>query len=160
MNFIGIDPGLTGAIAVLYNETVEVFDMPTVETGRGVVKREVDAVELARLLRPHCDLLTTFAALETTAARPGQGVASMFSMGVSRGVVLGVLAALHVTPLAVAPATWKRHFDLLHTDKGASLTEARFLFPSVPHLLARVKDHNRAEALLIAAYLRETLEAV
>lgn len=151
--FVGIDPGITGAIGVLFPDgRAEVHDIPTVVSGKGTVKREIDAHALAGLL----DLfIGKRAVLERTSAMPGQGVASMFSMGVSRGVILGVLGALAVPYVEVQPARWKAYFNLLGADKDRSRTIALQLFPECAPQLARKKDHNRAEALLLARYLQE-----
>ena len=156
MIYIGIDPGLTGAIAVLWAEN-QVADMPTTVAGKGVVKREVNGVLLADMLRPFCGTPGSVrVVLERTSAMPGQGVVSMFSMGVSRGVILGVLGALGVPFIDVAPQTWKAHFRLLGADKDASRTLALRRFPELAGYLARKGDHNRAEALLLAVYGLDT----
>jgi crossover junction endodeoxyribonuclease RuvC len=153
VNLLAIDPGLTGAVA-LRSDTIGtvVWDLPTRETSSGKVKREIDATELAswlRLLRPGVALL------ERTHAMPGQGVASMFSMGVSRGVILGVLGALQIDVVEVEPRTWKKHYGLT-ADKKDAILKARGMFPALQPLLSREKDHNRAEALLMLDYLTQT----
>ena len=150
---IGIDPGLTGAAALVSGIALAVFDLPTVVSGSGTVKRELDAAGLARLLASwsYGDEPVKVL-LERTSAMPGQGVASMFSMGVSRGIILGVLGALGIPFSEVTPATWKRYYKLIGADKDRSRTLAIQQFPTVAAQLARVSDHNRAEAVLIAAY--------
>jgi len=155
MKYIGIDPGLTGAIAWEDERGgAWVSDLPTVIEGRGtgVVKTRLAPRALADLVRY---LGLSRAVLERTAARPGQGVSSMFSMGVTRGVILGVFGTFGIQLDEVEPALWKAHFQLLGAEKEASLELARRLFPSAREALARKKDHNRAEALLLARYLKE-----
>ena len=46
--------------------------------------------------------------------------------------------------------------QLLHRQKTRSLEMARKMFPTLHDKLKRKKDHNRAEALLIAEYCRRT----
>lgn len=156
MAYIGIDPGLTGAIALINENNAEplVWDMPTVASGKGVVKQEVCAVSLARTLEAFAGFGGSRAILERTNAMPGQGVASMFSMGVSRGVVLGVMGALLIPYEEVAPSQWKKHFGLIGADKDMSRRLALQLYPQLAKQLARKKDHNRAEAVLLATYLQ------
>lgn len=154
--FIGIDPGLTGAVAVIGDSFVDVYDIPTVANGAGRVKSEVSGLLLAQLIRRLGQLGSLHALLERTASMPGQGVASMFSMGVSRGVVLGVLGALAVPYIEAAPATWKKAYGLIGADKDQSRRVALQLYPSLATQLARVKDHNRAEAVLLADYLKRS----
>src|SRR4051812_44333855 len=53
--YLGIDPGLAGAIALVRADGSlgMVEDMPTSARGSGHVKHEADATGLAHLLRPH-----------------------------------------------------------------------------------------------------------
>lgn len=143
---IGIDPGLSGAIAVLSPAGPLVYDMPTMETGRAAtVKRTVDAHALSRLLRSAPGPVW----LERVNAFPGQGVASMFSLGHSFGVAYAVAAALEMPTFFVEPREWKAFFKL-GKEKDRSRALAQRLYPTIA--MDRAKDHGRAEALLIARY--------
>ena len=149
---IGIDPGLTGALAFIPHEQPDspwVLDMPVIEHGKGFVKRAVDLPTLAESLRHLSILGEPYAIMERVTAFPGQGVGSMFSLGMSFWGVAGVLAALGVPLQLVEPKAWKASYGL-DKDKAKSLALARRLFPAVD--LSRKKDHNRAEALLIAKW--------
>lgn len=148
---IGIDPGLSGAIAFLADgQLTDVCDMPTV--GRGKAGRQtVNAPELARLIREHLFIGAAVVALvEDVAARPGQGVTSMFRFGHSCGAVAGVLGAMRIPVVYVTPQRWKRYHGLIGSEKDASRGMAIDLYPSAP--LARKRDHGRAEAILIARW--------
>jgi hypothetical protein len=150
--YIGIDPGLTGAVAFLGDDSgPRVEDIPTVVTGAGTVKCEVDAHGLAALLGGW-EPLVRKAVLERTQSMPTQGVATMFSMGVSRGVIKGVLGTLGIPYIEVAPATWKKAYGL-GADKEKARAIAIQRYPALAASLARVKDHNRAEAVLLADWL-------
>ena len=73
MMILGIDPGLSGAIAFLdvMNESIVVMDMPTVELQRnGKTKREVSPVLLADMIAGKG---VTQAFVERVSAMPGQG---------------------------------------------------------------------------------------
>lgn len=153
---IGIDPGLTGAIAVLADGRLcDVWDMPTV--GRGKAARQtVNAAALAASLRDHLSAhpgADVQAVVEDVAARPGQGVTSMFRFGYACGVVSGVLGALSIPVVPVSPRRWKRAYGLLGAHKDASRGRAVDLYPQAP--LARKRDHGRAEAILLARWLVE-----
>ena len=82
---------------------------------------------------------------------PGQGVASTFKFGASYGAVRGVLAALQIRTHLVTPGVWKKHFRL-SSDKEASRALALRLFAASPEHFSREKDHNCAEAALLALY--------
>ncbi len=146
--YLGCDVGLTGAIALVNADGwfVLVEDMPTSARGNGRVKHEVDAAGLLHILRPvACDI--RLALVERVGARPGQGVASMFSLGHSSGCVDGTLSALGVPHAAISPAKWKAQAGL-PADKSLVLAAARRRWPDAP--LTRAKDHGRAEALFLA----------
>lgn len=151
---VGVDPGLTGAIAVLdpTGALVEVIDMPAAD---GHVFAAALAAQLQSILsepRSVGDGVTAW--VEDVHSMPGQGVASTFKFGRSVGVVVGVLGALAVPVRWVSPAQWKRASGL-GKDKGASRRRAQELWPDHASLFARVRDDGRAEAALIAMYGRK-----
>lgn len=136
---LGIDPGMTGAIAQV-SPTEEVWDMP--ETPH----------DLAALLATF-DPATTVAYVERVASMPGQGVASTFKFGYSFGVLIGCLASRGIRYELVAPSKWKRAMGL-SKDKGESRRLAQALYPALVSQLRRARDDGRAEALLIAEWGR------
>jgi crossover junction endodeoxyribonuclease RuvC len=97
------------------------------------------------------------AMLERVNAMPGQGVASMFSMGDSFGVIRCALAAASIPTEYITPQSWKKHFHL-DSNKEAARALAIRLYPMVDLHLKKFID--RAEALLIATYLKDTREGV
>jgi crossover junction endodeoxyribonuclease RuvC len=89
--------------------------------------------------------------VERIAARPGQGVTSMFRFGMAYGSILGVLAAMDVPLTLVLPTHWQRHHGC-GPAPDAARQRATQLYPDVADRLGRKKDGNRADALLLAAY--------
>ncbi len=150
---IGVDPGLSGAIAILADGIfVDVIDMPT--AGRGKAARQVvNCAALAAALREHLAAhpgASVMAAVELVGSMPKQGLSSTFRFGESCGAVAGVLAALRIPVVRPAPQTWKRMFGLIGSEKDASRGVAIDRFPDAP--LARKRDHGRADALLLASW--------
>ena len=152
---LGIDPGITGALALLDGDECRgVWDMPVSEKTHGKGK-EVNAHLLADIVDEAIreageDGLQ--AIIEQVSAMPGQGVSSMFSFGASYGTVRGVLGALGVPYTQVTPQRWKRSQGLTGRDKDASRTLAIQRYPEIRHLLTRKKDNGRADAVLIGAF--------
>ena len=157
MIIFGIDPGQTGAIAVLHNGHIEqVFDMPTMARlhGKG---QQVDAYTLtSKLLSAASGHNQRRAVIEAVSAMPGQGVSSMFRFGESLGIVLGVLGALQIPVRWISPAKWKRAAGLTGKDKDAARTLALQLHPEVGDMLGRKKDTGRADAICIAHFGQTT----
>jgi Holliday junction resolvasome RuvABC endonuclease subunit len=151
MKILGIDPGsISAAWAMLEPHAPfdpDVGDVP-------VVNKQVDAAGFSRLLAMH---RPDVAIIETVGAMPKQGVSSSFRFGVGCGLLRGVILARGIPLHEVAATKWKRHFGL-DSDPEKSRAKAISYFPDVPGL-TRKKDHNRAEALLLALYLSETHHA-
>ncbi len=150
---IGIDPGFSGAIALLSSAgTLEVWDMPIVADLKG--RPVLNLYELYKLLSPKAK--KTVAVLEQVASRPGQSAPSTFRFGQGYGALEMGLAAHQIEKRTVTPAKWKKHFGL-SKDKGASRGLAIERFPKHADLFKRVKDDGRAEAALLALYGKEVL---
>jgi crossover junction endodeoxyribonuclease RuvC len=150
MIFIGIDPGVSGAIAILAPDGVTFADMPILEVKK---KSTLDYAGLACILRPLADG-GAIAAVELVGAMPGQGVSSMFKFGQCYGAVLATLAALQIPYELVTPPVWKRAYRLVGCEKDESRAAALRLFPQCAGDLKLKKHHGRADALLLAEYLR------
>ena len=154
---IGIDPGLSGAVAVLAPDgaLVALWDVPvlTLRTSRGT-RQEYDVPGLVRLLAPYTDS-QPHVLIEEAQAMPGQGTRSMFTIGLGFGVWLGILGALGLAHTRIRPAVWKRRLRLT-SDKEQARLRAMQLFPRAD--LRRKRDHGRAEALLLAWYGRQAYQ--
>jgi crossover junction endodeoxyribonuclease RuvC len=140
----GIDPGLTGAIAFYFPETPDRVTAEDLPVAGG-------AIDCASLAARIAQMAPSFAVVERIGAMPKQGVSSMFKFGTSYGCLLGVLAALRIRSVLVAPTVWKRHF-CLDSDKEKSRALALRTFAKTPEYFARKKDDGRAEAALLAVY--------
>lgn len=149
---IGIDPGLSGAIAVL-GEMIFVWDMPTNTVSRNnKSKRELDtAVLMKMLVQAKVENPGIGATIEQATAMPKQGVSSVFSFGQSYGAVLGVLAGLGIPVTKVHPRVWKKAMRV-NSGKDGSRARASELLPNCADMWERKKDDGRAEAALIALY--------
>lgn len=143
-------------MGVIRKKRYEVFDTPTKAVGK---KRVLDDVAMCDLLR---DVIRDSAEdslvlLERAQPMPTDGKVSlghyMYGAGLWHGLCVGMGCELKT----VAPQTWKKYFQLTKQPKQKSIELARKMFPKLTDQLARVKDHNRAEALLLALYLAESV---
>ena len=157
MIIFGIDPGISGAISVLENKKViEVFDMPTMIDGKKN-KKQVNGAQVTNIIKERLDVEKEIAVVvEHVNAMPGQEVTSMFNFGQSFGVIKGICSALSLPIHFVRPTKWKKHFNLIKTNKDASRTKVIQVYPEISSKLSRKKDANKADAILIARYFNDT----
>jgi len=157
MRIIGIDPGLSGGIAILENNKIkEIFDMPVMADGKKN-KRQLNSALLAQLIKDSIkDIDDSVIVVEQVNAMPGQGVTSMFNFGQTFGAIKGICAALNLPIFFVRPAKWKKHFELINSSKDASRTKVIEMYPSIAEKLSKKKDVNKSDAILIARYYSET----
>lgn len=150
--FIGIDPGASGAIALVTLEPVydiAVADMPVHEING---KRRIDLHALVRLVKDW--RAGAHAIVENVGAMPGQAPNAMFTFGFAAGAAQTAVVAAEIPFTLVTPVVWKRVYGLAggreNKDQGRQL--ASRMFPTHAHLWARKKDDGRAEAVLLAHY--------
>jgi crossover junction endodeoxyribonuclease RuvC len=149
---VGVDPGIHGGLAIVEigNGTapvlVEAIDIPV--TGNGA-KERVDAIALRDWVTKHHP---QHAFIERAQAMPRQGASSGFKYGRAVGAIEGVIAACEIPLTIIEASVWKRAFRLPGGDKESARQRALQLFPAAHAVLARKKDHGRAEAMLIALH--------
>lgn len=151
---LGIDPGLTGAVAVLEPAThhlVDVFDMPVIKIKNK--KPKIDIHQLAHTLKVYAPK-TYLAVIEEVGVMTGvEARSSMFNFGFGAGVLHGILVALDIPIIAVRPAVWKSLMGLSR-DKKLSVDKAHSYFPNQKQMFTKVHNgkarDGRAEAALLA----------
>ena len=157
--FIGIDPGLSGAVAVIDPKgSVLFFDTPTTLVSSKSSRRSYapsNMVNLLSVIGHETGSVFLHVGIERQQAMPKQGVSSTFSTGYGFGLWIGILASLSLPYTIVDPRAWKKKTMAgMGKEKGASIIRATQLYPASVKWLERKKDHNRADALLIADYIK------
>jgi len=157
MIIIGVDPGISGAISIIEDKKIlEVYDTPTMIEGKKN-KRQINSAQVTNIIKERLNKAKkVVVVVEQVNAMPGQGVTSMFNFGQSFGVIKGICAALSLPIYFVRPTKWKKHFNLIKTNKDASRTKVIEAYPEISSKLYRKKDSNRADAILIALYFSDT----
>ena len=157
MKVVGIDPGLSGAIAILKDKKVlSIFDMPVMAEGKKN-KRQLNSAQLVNIIKENVKKEDeTVVVVEQVNAMPGQGVTSMFNFGQTFGAIKGVCAALNLPIFFVRPSKWKKYFELINSSKDSSRTKVIEMYPSLSNKLSKKKDVNKSDAILIARFYSET----
>lgn len=154
---LGVDPGLSGALAFLDPATRDLttFAMPVEHRSNG--KSYVDAPALARMIE---SARIDEAWVEDVYSSPQMGVVSAFSFGEGKGTLIGVLAACGVPVRLVSPSVWKAKLGL-SLPKGLPKKEAKRLGKAKAKAMARalfpragknLSNEGKCEAALIAQY--------
>lgn len=160
--FIGIDPGLNGAIAAIgvtsgtrFGDAISpaslyVADIPTHEiTVNGKKRQQLDKHRLREILTGIGTGCRAF--VEDVHSMPKQGVASSFKFGFVAGAIQQAVVDAGFELTLVPPQVWKRRFGLT-ADKDAARARASAVFPGSSHLWPLKKHDGRTEAALIALY--------
>jgi crossover junction endodeoxyribonuclease RuvC len=156
MRVLGIDPGATGAAALFDPSKTVSSGLRWIVVDLPVVDGQLNAPELRDFIRKHApDHCFT----ERLIGRVGWNASISFKLGRSYGSVAATVAVCDIPLTAVVPQKWKKHYGLIKTDKEQSRGRAIQLFPDQAPVLARKRDQNRAEAMLIAAYGAVVLQA-
>jgi len=146
MMYLGIDPGCSGAWGMIDHNGKYQSCGDMLHNEKHILSRLVYA-EIAQALEQQ-DLEVI---IEMVHSMPGQGVSSSFKFGMAFGAAIAITERFNCVWHMVTPQKWKKALQL-DSDKNKSLDLARQLWPEAP--LLRKKDNGRAEALLLAEYLR------
>lgn len=148
MIYIGIDPGLSGAVAARYCASdYVVFDMPIFDGDR----REIDPRRLRHMIARLLAGREAYVMLERAGARPGEGVSSSWRNGATWGATYATVLSLDLPVTVVSPAVWKRRLEI-SSDKEMVRKRAGELLPAAADQWPLKKHHGRAEAALLAHY--------
>ena len=132
---MGIDPGKSGAVAVIADEVSHYAFSKYTEH------------DLADIMGEWKDKGVSMCYLERVAAMPKQGVTSVFTFGKNFGWYIGVLDALKIPYSFVTPQKWQKVMQCRSGgDKNVTKRRAQQLYPSLKI------THAIADALLIATY--------
>jgi len=165
MRYVGVDPGLSGAIVALaaaeQHHTLRVADstmMPVIDIGsaRRRRRRELDVTAIVAWLqalgRPD-DMLV---AVEAQQAMPKQGVASTFRTGMGYGMLRGALLACAIPHVVVTAAMWPKTIlrGCPGAGKGRAIAYVQARFPALDLTPGRRrKPHDGlADAACLAVY--------
>lgn len=159
MYTIGIDPGLSGAIALrLPCGYVVVRDVPTRDVAVNRKRRKrLDDSQLIELLAALCVAPISRAMIEPAVGITGQSASAAAAFGDIAGALrLALASALRASgaacPVVIEPSNrWKPRLGV-PSDKNEAIRVATRLMPESAHQWRRAKDHGRAEAALLAYY--------
>lgn len=143
----GIDPGLSGGVAFLSPNRLEVFPMPISTLQIANKKRRY--IDIPNLCSLFISRNTEYCFIEKQQAMPNQGLSSTFKTGLGYGILLGVSHIYFSEVEHVRAREWKKYFGL-SADKEEARSLASELYPDYKHLWKLKKHDGLAEAVLIA----------
>ena len=139
--YIGIDPGISGGLAVFEGLETKIVSCPS------TVK------DMADILMPYKGRQDAAIAIESVHSFPGQGVVSTFKFGMNYGQWLGILSMINIPYQLITPHRWQKFYGSMPKEKNLRKTHLKNLAQQrAPLLKVTLKT---ADAILIANYLRE-----
>jgi len=152
MIILGIDPGITGAVAC-YDTNLEkvthIYDMPTEMIAvSGKSRPRVSAQGVRELLWSSA---ASHMAIEKVGGLPGQSGSASFNFGRGVGVIIGIAATMEFQIEEIPPVTWKAKLRV-PKDKVAAATRASEMMPHLSHEWRHKTRADRAEAAMTAVY--------
>ena len=147
---VGLDPGSASGAWAMVDQYGKYIDCGNILSDDG----RVNVKSLAKILQFYRDMHDEMRiAVEDVHTMPNQGIASSGKFMRAAGAIEAIATMTGDSMVLVRPQVWKKHHALIGTDKAASLELARSLWPEAP--LKLKKDHNKADALLIALWLKD-----
>jgi Holliday junction resolvasome RuvABC endonuclease subunit len=139
MIYLGIDPGVSGGLAVVNEAGVVQLTVAMPATHRDVL----DILDATALCGPVC------AFLERVSSSPQMGVVSAFTFGKGYGALGMALTAARIPYDEITPGKWQLVMGCLSKgEKNVTKRRAQQLFPAV------TVTHAVADALLLAECCR------
>ena len=164
---LGIDPGVSGAIALVSTDPrdiLRVWDMPNYEEvlTTGKKRKSVEVENLIRIFKfiqtmGASDNATIEVRLEKVQAYGKQSAPAAFNFGYAAALPYALSKAFSWPVEFISPVSWKRYYALQATQKDAARLKVLKHFPHHSDLFKRKMDVDRADAVLIAFYKERTL---
>lgn len=160
---VGVDPGASGAVALLDGPALFIHEMPRAKIVVGKTERpRVDPHATLALVQALALSEPELACLELVQGYGKQNAAAAFVFGRAYALAEMALIATGCPMQLVRPADWKKACGIpTGAEKATSVFAAKRLFPDYAHLFdsgrgLRNKDQagGNAEAALLAYYAR------
>ena len=164
----GIDPGVSGCLCLLTPVSIHFHDIVSDEKTAETVDKWRHEYNVKFIIEKQ-SLVRIPAKINHKTGKRVEGFVGGVKLIDSYAFIRGVLVALNCNWYEktarqwhkIIPATLTKQEILKVGDKKRAMKKrsreyAISLYPAVQKALARVKDHDRAEALLMAHYVRET----
>lgn len=146
--FMGVDPGMTGAAAFVDEDGKYIWCIDYPGSASDLF------YDLSRMIG---DTVIGLIVIEHVHPMPKQGVSSTGKFMRNFGIWEGVVASLEIPYELIAPQRWRNILDSSVPHKPTKEDLRQYVIRRWPNSvgdLKRKKDHNRAEAILLAEYAR------
>jgi len=152
---IGVDPGLTGYITILWDDGSHIISHP-IPIYKVKTKKHLDTGALYNILARYG---AGYAVIEKQFVVPGQGLGSSAKTMMNFGIILGMLIGLGIKTYIVDAKEWQKEtFGSTEDTKAASVLFAQQIYPHISLKTSKrinaANNHNLADSLCIAHYGR------
>ena len=149
--WIGLDNGVSGALAFLSDDGVRTHLMPGIKTGKRTL---IDVQRLKMLLSEVEGIACIY--IEKTKLNPAFGAKGNHGSGISAGRVTATLDLMQVPYVEIEPKAWQKAIGIATAPdkKLAVMHWVRMRFPGIG-AEAWKRGDGRADALALAWYCRQ-----
>lgn len=150
---IGVDPGVSPNLSLVCSERgwLAYADESMTSVRKSKTKWRPEATLIAAVMAEWMVLEDAeIVAAEKIGPWTGQGLVSTSEFVGASKMIEGIAAGLRLRYHDMTPPQWKKTMGLIRQEKDMSRSLAVRLWPDRAPWLNRMKDHNRAEAALIA----------
>lgn len=149
MKILGIDPGVSGCLAVMEGDSYRYIDhlhMPLMKSG---ARNRINGAAMRAFILQH-NVQHVF--IELVGPMPQQGGVGNFSFGHAAGGAELLVVGIGLPYTMVRPEVWKKRAGLIGTDKDAARSRAIQLYPGLREFDLKAKGQALADAMLIARF--------
>lgn len=159
MYYLGIDPGLEGAFAILKDKELHaVKKIPVIKSTSS--KTKIDEPALKELIQFFVSIKNTKFIMEKLSNTPGKK--GTFSFGEGYGLIRGMFIYAGKEIVYVRPQDWKKNvMPGMPSDKIASCVAAARLYPEAKKYMLKPRgglDDGIGDAICIAEWGRRNLK--
>lgn len=143
---IGVDPGMSGALAIIKPDTGTLIGGYPLPSGDGRILVP-DLIDMLDMLAP---LSVGQVVIEAVHSMPGQGVSTTFTFGRALGSIEAVMQCYRWPVAYISPAQWKKKLNLPKGDKDGARQWAREQWPDSDLFTTKVRGQAIGDAAALA----------
>ncbi len=155
---VGIDPGLTGAIAIVSEDEIIFYEMPVCDQSwsawkkinKKVVRQKMVDSQKLWLILEKLKKIPHKITIEAVTPLPTYGISSAWKFSGAFYTIITVCNLLGLNLNFITASSWKKKFNFTGMGKDAPRQTALRMYPHLKEALKYKYNQDKADALFIA----------